>query len=398
MGSTRMFRRLAGLVVPALLVLLGACQAGGVQSPSAPSSVAGATSPVPAATILYLYQGRLIEQVIGGTSQRLADLPDAGAILDATVLDGRVLILREQGLQRTMLADGSTDLMVRFDGTARSGFFVPGGREMAVFQVTVDNPQAEFGLETLVGLYRPAGDSAQVVLSLPQVEQALGTTADGQSLYLLPRGQDPSFGRLLLASLETGAVGAELPIEGEVFAVLSPDGRYLATTVPQGALNLYDLVSQPLTPRVFALPQSPSHAWGLLWSPDSRFLYFLLRPGGLYDEPASSYGLWRLEVDSGAISRFAAISEPEGFLAIDHDGRWLVWGSQDGTVRVWEAQTGRQVAQMSPFRVDVKTFSPDGQWLLLRHVQEDRAALVRLPEGTPESLPLPSAATVAGWR
>jgi hypothetical protein len=62
-------------------------------------------------------------------------------------------------------------------------------------------------------------------------------------------------------------------------------------------------------------------------------------------------------------------------VAFSPDGRWVVSGSYDGTARVWEAQTGVEVARMthegsvfedSVFEDSViaVAFSPDGHWVV----------------------------------
>ena len=431
----QMSRWLIGFFI-CLSMLLSGCQVGGTEAPTMPPAEATATrvappaasaSPeistptVPAGTptlspaappppLLYIHQGTLMEQVGGGAPQRLMDLPDAGAVLSATRIDDVVLVLRSQGLQRVRLADGSSDLLLRFDLPARSGAIMLVDGPRAIYQATVDVPQAEFSFGTRIGLYQVGTDTVQAVLSVAQNIHILGLTADGRGLYLLPRGQDPGFGRMLVVALESGEIEAELPIRGEIFAMPSPNDRYLVTTAQrsvsdngevEGVLNLYDLASRPLTPRQVVLPHQPSHAWIPSWSPDSRSLYFLLRPGSPYDAPATSLGLWRLEVESGMLSQIAAGGEAEGqLLTLCHDGEWVVSGSLDGTVRVWDVHTGREMARAITLKGEVyaRALSPDGQWLLLRHVSRHMATLVHLPSGASESFALPSEAVVVGWR
>ncbi|ABU57994.1 TolB-like translocation protein [Roseiflexus castenholzii] len=101
-------------------------------------------------------------------------------------------------------------------------------------------------------------------------------------------------------------------------------------------------------------PQAPGHAWGLTWSPDSRALHFLLRPGDLYDDPASSLGVWRLDVVSDAVEQVTASAPAEAILRTD------------------------------------------GQWLVMQHMEENRATVVNLATGATESVDLPTQAIVVG--
>lgn len=77
-----------------------------------------------------------LEQIAGGTPHHLIDLPDARAVLDGRRTDDVVLMLRGQGLQRVVLADGSTDLLLRFDGPARFGALMADGAQ-AIYQAAV---------------------------------------------------------------------------------------------------------------------------------------------------------------------------------------------------------------------------------------------------------------------
>lgn len=387
--------------------------------PAGTPTLSPAAPPPP---LLYIHRGTLMEQVGCGAPQRLMDLPDAGTVLDATRIDDVMLVLRSQGLQRVRLADGSSDLLLRFDLPARFGEIMPVDGTQAIYQATVDDPQAEFSFGTRIGLYQVGTDTVQAVLSVAQTMHVLGLTADGSGLYLLPRGQDPAIARLLVVALERGEIEMEFPIEGEIFAVLAPNDRYLATTAQrsvsdnkvEGVLNLYDLASRPLTPRQVVLPHQPSHAEDLIWSSDSHSLYFMLRPGDLYDELGTSYGLWRLEVETGMLSQVVP-GEPrrESWVTISSGGEWmLLRHSGENVATLLHLPTGTiKSFTLPPAAVPSSglwswqppsILNPDGQWLLLRHIQEgmwtDTATIVHLPTRASESFALPGEAVVVGWR
>lgn len=324
-------------------------------------SPAGAT--VPALLVIDIEQRALIEQRTGQAPQRLAEVAEGGSILDGTTVADVVVVLHEQGLRRIRLADGHARFW-SFDQTARYGALMRAADAIVIYEAKIDDPKAEFGTGTAIGQYRAGDDTLNAILTLARNVWVLHLSADQQSLFLLPVGQDPAFGTLLIVESGNGQIRQERAIEGELFAAISPDGRFLATTArraasgaPEGwALLLYDLSAPTAEPRVITLPQAPSHAWGLTWSPDSRALYFLLRPGDPYDDPMTSLGVWRLDAASGAVEQVTASAPAEAILRTD------------------------------------------GQWLVMQHMGENRATVVNLATGATEDVELPEQAIIVGWR
>ncbi|MCS6940855.1 MAG: hypothetical protein NZ699_07810 [Roseiflexus sp.] len=339
-------------------------------SPADTAATPAVVTPSPAGTafpallVIDIEQRALIEQRSGQAPQRLADITEGGQILDGTTIADVVVVLHEQGLQRIRLADGDTRFWT-FDQIALYGALTRAADNAVIYEAKVDDPQAEFGAGTAIGQYRAGDDTLNTILTLARNVRVLHVSADQQNLFLLPVGQDPAFGTLLVVDSSNGQIRQERAIEGELFAAISPDGRFLATTgrraastgAPEGwVLLLYDVSAPPADPRVITLPQAPSHAWGLSWSPDSRALYFLLRPGDPYDDPATSLGVWRLDVASGAVE---------------------------------------QVTASAPVEAILRT---DGQWLTIQHMGENRATLVNLATSTAEGVDLPEQAIIVGWR
>lgn len=323
--------------------------------------------PNPPPALYYIQRNQLLELITGEAPKTLWELPEAGQVKNAIQVDNILLTLREGGIQRVDLADGVSELLFKPDLPVLFGDFLLTNQDQILYSAVIDDPSVIFGFRTLIGTYRMYDGILNPSLSLPQNMQVLGLTLDGRGLYLLPIGQDSEFNSVRLFDLISGEMEKELPVEGSRYASLAPNVRLLATASQSFALNdrfegmikLYDLPSLPLTPpRTLALPQAPSHVTGLIWSPDSGSLYFLLNPGNPWDEPPGSYGLWRLEVTSGEFSQVIPLQ-----------------------------QTG----------FNLRGLSPDGQWLLLDHESKPGALLVNQLTGNILAFTHPNDAQAALW-
>ena len=304
---------------------------------SIPNSTADITQKAMPPALIFVVENRILEQRAGEDAHQAAELPEAGMALDALRSGNTLLILCEAGLQRVNLAAGSSELVSDFDSPVRFGeLILAGDGEHVLYSVVADDLAAEFGLRTSVGIYSLETDTTRQVLSSPQNLRVLGLTPDRQGLYLLPVGQDPDFGSLLLVELEGGEVIKELPVFGSGFAVLAPDGQWLATMGQESSLSLYDLEASPPALVSYALPESPSYIAALTWSPDSLSLYFLLNPGSPWEAPEKSLGLWRLDIASGDISQVAPVDEAGMHIrTISPDGRWLLLEHESRLDSMW---------------------------------------------------------------
>jgi len=380
--------------------------------------------PVPPPPFLYIHENKLLERTGGVAPRLLADLPDAGEVLDARMVGDVVLVLRWQGLQRVRLTKGTTDLLLRFEAPARFGALTLDGTQV-IYEVRVDDPQADefsMGMGTGIGLYDVESGAIRTTLYFTRAVHVVGLTAEGNGLYLVPVGQELGFNKLLVADLESGAIQAEYEVGG-LQPALAPNRCFIATfsnrpalteTMYIGVLNVYGLLSQPIEPQVVDLPHPPSFPVALWWSPDSRSLYLVLHPGYQWEELVGSHGLWRLDVASGALSQLVAGKpDREPFVTFSPDGQWVLLRHSDEEVvtRIHLPTGALESFTLPAVAVETSTargeealsfLSPDGQWLLLKHIQRGRftgtATIVHLPSGASQSFTLPGEAVVVGWR
>jgi hypothetical protein len=316
--------------------------------------------------LYYIDQGSVFAQAIDGMPRKVASL--SGTVLDATLVGDTLLVLRDTGLERIHLPDGAASTVQPFTPVAGPGSSLLLTRDQTIFYAAhVDDAQAVFG-KTLIGSYDVARGTATTLLTADGSGRPLGLTPDGAGLYLLPVGGDPSFGQVQVIDVRTGAVRAELAVEGEGVPVVSPDGRRLVVPArrfsasdpnaePASLLYLYDLTQQPVTRQEIVPPQAPSAANSLFWSPDSRAFYFALGAGNIY-ELTTSYGLWVYDITSSKASKLADVDVLNTFFG---------------------GQTHSDVA-------------------LLRRTMTQESQLIDLATGAATPFAIAPSALIAGWR
>jgi hypothetical protein len=151
---------------------------------------------------------------------------------------------------------------------------------------------------------------------------------------------------------------------------VSPDGRVLAFQGTDHAIHFLDLASGKDLRRV---PVWESEA--VAFSPDGRAVAIT---GTVPSQPPVRWDEVVLqEVASGRVIRsFGRQRVPFAALAFSSDGHTLVTGSLDGTVRLWEAATGKERRRLEGHSgaITCLTFSANGRRLAT--TAEDRTTLI----------------------
>jgi len=148
---------------------------------------------------------------------------------------------------------------------------------------------------------------------------------------------------------------------GEVLGVaLAPNGRFVMSGGIDGTLRRWDLNDLSREPLVL---QHPVAVTAVSYSPDGRWISWST---GDSRNGTTSGTVWIAPIDDLNAKRELLRDQPSiECLAFDHAGRRLAVGSSDGTVRLWECESGNLISTWTGHKDQVLTlaFSGDDQSL-----------------------------------
>lgn len=153
-----------------------------------------------------------------------------------------------------------------------------------------------------------------------------------------------------------------IPHQREVWNVaFSPDGTKIATGCADGFARIYEVPGD----RVLAeTAVKEKDLWRVKFSPDGRFL---ATASG--DMKSTSAKIWNAENGAEVLSLVGHNARVRG-IAFSPDGKSIATGSRDGTVRIWDAGSGRELKKFAiekrgtPVETHDLQFTADGKILM----------------------------------
>lgn len=157
-----------------------------------------------------------------------------------------------------------------------------------------------------------------------------------------------------------------------LWAEFSPDGHYLLTSAEDRTARLWDIQAEAEPRRLFTYNKEVWSDFPIALSPDSKALLYN------FDRDLNAAVMWNPENGEKRNLKLDGLTSFTHFhaFAFSPDNRFLAGGEDNGTVWMWDAQTGKQIHQLVGHTAPIKSviFSPDGRLLLSG--SEDKSARV----------------------
>ncbi|HEY9647123.1 MAG TPA: WD40 repeat domain-containing protein, partial [Chroococcidiopsis sp.] len=164
---------------------------------------------------------------------------------------------------------------------------------------------------------------------------AIAFSPDGR--YLASGGNDNV---IRVWDLSNRTLLSELPEEQQILSLtFSPDGKTLVSTTLGRTVKLWNLEDEEVET---ALGPYVHPVWSVAFTPDGDRMIYSAKRGGIRDEPTNTVRVWDLE---GEPEQTLQAHDGEiKSIALSPNGRFVVSGGLDNTVKLWDLETNLPIA------------------------------------------------------
>lgn len=265
------------------------------------------------------------------------------------------------------LVTGARDgRLVIWDAESRNDLHTISGHKGNVMAVAIA-PKAEFfvsaGIDKTVRVWTLEGkEKVRAIGPLKETPTCVAVSTDGKRIAFA--GWD---GAIHLANADNGETIGEKPAEqGPIFSLaFSPDGKWLASGGRNGTVQIWEAANELKSSGSIA--NDDRTVWSLAWSPDST----QIAAGG--DKLVK---VWNAADRKTPIELKGHLA-PIRALAFANEGKTLISGSADATVRVWDVgQKKSQTLKGANGPVGGVVSSADGRTIFAVSDEPDQSARV----------------------
>jgi DNA-binding beta-propeller fold protein YncE len=189
---------------------------------------------------------------------------------------------------------------------------------------------------------------------------SVAVTPDGK--YVVSGSLDNT---VRLWELETGKEVRRFTGHGDwvMNVAVTPDGKYVVSGSGDKTLRLWELATGKEVRRF------PGHAdWvmSVAVTPDGKYVVSGSGDGTLRLWDLAKGRLWNLVTGGREVRRFTGHDDSVRTVAVTPDGKYVVSGSLDRTVRLWELETGKEVRRFTGHEhwVNSVAVTPDGRYIV----------------------------------